>query len=261
MPLADAPRTVDLLWTGGWSSTFRLLSALRLEGAYVRPHYVIDPANPCLELEVDAMQRVRAWLGSASPDLAERLLPTTSASLDDLLEDDVEAQRFARLKGHVGLGRHYEWLGRYARHAGLDEVEVGGHRDDPVMSLLRRCLRRVRERPFTGYRLAEEARETDLGIFARLSFPLADLTRADMRRIALGAGFHESPGADVVLPGAAARQALRRVREVPRRRRGRAGAPAVAGRPPPPRPQVAHPLGTVAQGRRPRRRLTAAVAP
>lgn len=191
MPLADAPRTVDLLWTGGWNSTFRLLSALRLEGAYVRPHYVIDPANPCLELEVDAMQRVRAWLGSASPDLAERLLPTTSASLDDLLEDDVEAQRFARLKGHVGLGRHYEWLGRYARHAGLDEVEVGGHRDDPVMSLLRRCLHRVRERPFTGYRLAEEARETDLGIFARLSFPLADLTRADMRRIALGAGFHE----------------------------------------------------------------------
>lgn len=184
-------RTIHLLWTGGWDSTFRLLSALRLEGAEVRPHYVLDPSSPCSELEIDAMQRVREALQRHSPALAERLLPMSSASLDDLPEDDAETERYARLSARSGIGRHYEWLGRYARHAGLDEIEVGCHRDDPAMSLLNGCLRRVGERPFATYRLADEARETDLGLFSRLTFPLAELARADMRRFALDGGFLE----------------------------------------------------------------------
>jgi len=189
MATASTTRTIDLLWTGGWDSTFRLMSALRMEGAQVRPHYVIDPASPCTEVELDAMQRVRDALRRDHPELAERLLPPASASLDDLREDDAESQRFARLSSRAGLGRHYEWLGRYARHAGVEELEVGCNREDPAMSVLKGSLRRVRETPFATYRLADDVRGNDLRLFERLTFPLADLTRAEMRRIAVDAGF------------------------------------------------------------------------
>lgn len=189
MNTTNGARTVDLFWTGGWVSTFRLLSALQMEEVRVRPHYVLDPSSPRTELEIDAMQHVRRAVQSWRPELAERLLPTASTSLDDLAEDDVGAARFERLSARAGLGRHYEWVSRYARHAGLDELEVGSHRGDPAVALLGDELRRVREQPFATYRLAPEAKDSDLGIFSRLTFPLADLTRGDMRRIALERGF------------------------------------------------------------------------
>ena len=192
MTSEEAPRTVHLLWSGGWSSTFRALTALHLEGAQVRPHYVLDPLSRHAEMEIDAMRRVRDAVREASPEQADRLLPMASVGLDELQEDDAEAERFARLNARAELGRHYEWLGRYARHAGLDGLEVGSHRHDALTALLDGNLRPVRERPFTTYRLSDEALDTDLGLFAGLSFPLAELTRADMRRIALEGGFLET---------------------------------------------------------------------
>lgn len=192
MSTPHAPRTIDLFWTGGWDSTFRLLTALRLEGAQVRPHYLLDPASRRAELEIDAMGRVREAVREASPEHADRLLPLASASLDDLPADHVAAERYARLGARVELGEHYLWLGRYARHAGLDELEVGCHRGDAVTSLLADYLRPLRESPFATYGLADEALGTDLALFARLTFPLAALTRADMRRVALESGFLET---------------------------------------------------------------------
>ncbi len=186
-------QTLDVLWTGGWDSTFRLLSALHLEKAEVRPHYVFDPSSPYAELEIDAMQRVRTALMHSRPGLAEMLLPTASMSLDDLPEDEAQRGRFERLRERApGLSPHYERLARYARHVGADELEVGCRRGGPLASLLVGNKRRVREHPFPAYRLSDEARMTDLALLERFTFSLVELDRGDMRRIALERGFLEA---------------------------------------------------------------------
>ena len=60
----DLPRTaqagpcVNLLWTGGWDSTFRLLQLLLLHRVAVAPHYLEDPTRASTQIELETMARI-----------------------------------------------------------------------------------------------------------------------------------------------------------------------------------------------------------
>lgn len=58
---------VNLLWTGGWDSTFRLLELLEHTGQTIQPHYIVDPGRPSFKLEMKQMAEIRGKLVRASP--------------------------------------------------------------------------------------------------------------------------------------------------------------------------------------------------
>ncbi|HET8985545.1 MAG TPA: hypothetical protein VFN03_07280, partial [Trueperaceae bacterium] len=89
--------TRDLLWTSGWDSTFRLLCALLLEDAHVRPHYVSDPSRPSTAAELKAMANIRSAIVRQYPEAAERLLPTQHAHRDEIPAIPITERRFASL--------------------------------------------------------------------------------------------------------------------------------------------------------------------
>lgn len=64
-----------LLWTGGWDSTFRLLSLLLGEQREVQPYYIIDSLRyrPAVPAEREAMRLIRQRLLRCHPDAAVRL--------------------------------------------------------------------------------------------------------------------------------------------------------------------------------------------
>ena len=47
---------VNLLWTGGWDSTFRLLSLVLIKRKPVQPFYVIDVGRVSTIREIKTMQ-------------------------------------------------------------------------------------------------------------------------------------------------------------------------------------------------------------
>ena len=177
-------KTAHVLWTSGWDSTFRILTALFLEGRLVRPYYVIDLDRTSFTTELETMRRIRERIRTRDAAEASRLLATRIHVLSDLPRNETTERQFERLLAQGRLGGQYEWLARFAIAAGLEELEIGVHRDDKAHKFLEGNVRRTATEPFPSYRLAEEAARTDLGLFERFRFPILDLTKRDMQEIA-----------------------------------------------------------------------------
>lgn len=181
--------TRDLLWTSGWDSTFRLLCALLLEDAHVRPHYVSDPSRPSTAAELKAMANIRSAIVRQYPEAAERLLPTRHAHRDEIPAIPITERRFASLAARGEIGSQYEWLARYAASVGLVDLELAIHFDDKAHVFLQDDVEPIRYRSTTVYRLTDAAAKSDLALFERFSFPVFDVTKRDMKRLAVENGF------------------------------------------------------------------------
>jgi len=186
---AAGARAADLLWTGGWDSTFRLLAAMYLEDVTVQPHYIADRARPSTEVELRTMDLIRSALSRALPGAEQRVLPLTLVELDEIPPHAETTAQYQRLASSGPLGSQYEWIARYAIAAGLDGLELSIHRDDRAKAYLAGKVEKLRDEPTARYRLAEEYRASDLGLFARFSFPIFDLSKLEMRQMAEQHGF------------------------------------------------------------------------
>jgi hypothetical protein len=160
-----------------------------LEDAHVRPHYVSDPNRPSTAAELKAMSSIRSAIVAQYPEAQERLLPTHYAARDEIPAIPKTARRFASLAARGEIGSQYEWLARYAASVGLVDLELAIHRDDKAHVLLQDDVEPIRYRSTTVYRLTESAAKTDLALFERFSFPVFDVSKLDMQRLATHNGF------------------------------------------------------------------------
>lgn len=180
---------VELLWTSGWDSTFRLLGALFLEDVAVQPHYIVDRQRASHPAELRAMAKISRALALALPEAAGRLLPTITVERDEIPPHPKTTEMFASLAARGPIGSQYEWLARYTLLAGLEDLELSIHRDDRANAYLIGNVTKFREQPFAAYRLAPDARGSDLDLFANFVFPIFDLSKVDMREHAARHGF------------------------------------------------------------------------
>ena len=189
----DAAPRVDLLWTGGWDSTFRVLDIVHRSNAIVQPWYVVDPIRRSAKHEVRTMEDIRARLEAQRPDLASRVLPTVLYPRADIPEmPEVTAHWQAiRARGHIG--RQYDWLSRLARHEGLTRLEIGiqGAPDSGWAFTLAENARRV-ETPYGPVlELIDEPSPPELELFRPFVFPLVSTVKLEMKAEAERAGFAE----------------------------------------------------------------------
>ena len=78
-----------LLWTGGWDSTYRLLSLLLGEERAVQPYYILDNprSRPAVPAEREAMRRIRQRLLYRHPEAAVRLADTIECPVTAIAAD------------------------------------------------------------------------------------------------------------------------------------------------------------------------------
>src|SRR4051794_16587124 len=95
---------VDLLWTGGWDSTFRLLQLLLLHRVPVVPHYLEDPTRASTQIELRTMARIGEHLGEAYPYTRELLQPLRIVAVADVAGDPeiAAALRDIRKRSFIG---------------------------------------------------------------------------------------------------------------------------------------------------------------
>ena len=186
----DVP-SVDLLWTGGWDSTFRLLQLLLVHRVPVVPHYLQDPTRPSTQIELRTMARIGDRLREAYPHTRELLRPVHVASVADVAADPEFDAALREIRARLFIGSQYAWLPAYCRQNAIDGMELGVHVDDKVQALVRPFALEF-EHP-GGFRSVRvdpaHAQSDEYRLFGGFSFPLFHVDKVGMGRQANAAGW------------------------------------------------------------------------
>jgi hypothetical protein len=183
--LIPEAQAINLLWTGGWDSTFRLLQLLILQNKTVQPHYLIDADRKSTFAELYTMRNIKREIFSRFPNTKERLYPSKIVDIVDLPPDLVLRESFLRLWEPHQLGCQYEWLACYSKKEGLQNIELGITQEEYIYSkIIGSLLIRSGEGDERIYLVDNRFQGTDeYTIFGWYHFPLLCLNKRDMQKI------------------------------------------------------------------------------
>ena len=205
----DSEGEVNLLWTGGWDSTFRLLYLVFVEKRCVQPFYIVDTRRLSTLNELKAMHLIREEVAKKNPQLTDLIKPTIIVSIHDIKPDPDITAKFNRLREKHSIGSQYDWLARFAKQWRIPNLELCVNKGDHSYNLLSKCIPnlelRIERCEHASYTLANllsthvdnDSRirqldeNNDVSIFSFFSFPLLKLSKKDMERIATEKGFSD----------------------------------------------------------------------
>lgn len=180
----QAARPVNLLWTGGWDSTFRLLQLLLQHRIEVAPVYLQDGTRASTQTELETMARIGRRLREEHPHTRALLQPVRIADAADAEEDADVRSALSEVRKRVYIGSQYGWLASFCKRNGIADVELCVHVDDKVQALLRGCVAET-EHP-AGYRTLrlDSRREgtAEFELFRYFSFPVFRIDKLGMAR-------------------------------------------------------------------------------
>lgn len=187
----DDPTRVNLLWTGGWDSTFRLLQLLLSHRVPVVPYYLEDPTRASTRIELDTMARITAHLRDAYPHTRELLHPLRIATVPDVADDADILAALRDVRRRSFIGSQYAWLPAFCSQNGIDDIELGVHVDDKVQALLRPfAVEFVHPAGFHSMRVdPRHAASAEYRLFRYFSFPLFHIDKVGIAREADAAGW------------------------------------------------------------------------
>ncbi|NUS38387.1 MAG: hypothetical protein HOQ02_05120 [Lysobacter sp.] len=182
---------MNLLWTGGWDSTFRLLQLLLLYRLPVVPYYLEDPTRASTPVELRTIERIGAHLRATYPHVRGLLQPlrvATTASVAPVAEIDAALDE---IRERVFIGSQYAWLPAFCRQRGIADMEIGVHLDDKVRTLVRPyALEFAHPGGFRSVRVDPAYADTaEFRLFRYFSFPLFHLDKRTMARLAAAEGW------------------------------------------------------------------------
>ena len=148
---------VNLLWTGGWDSTFRLLQLLFKEKLEVQPHYLMRSEQQSGK-EIDTMVNIRRHLSREYPETRKLLRPFILKDASDIYLDPDIDRIHKCLSEKKKVNYQYKELACYCREIEVTDMELS------IISL---------EKEIVYSKL-----------FNRFSLPLLDRTKLDIYEIA-----------------------------------------------------------------------------
>jgi hypothetical protein len=174
---------VQLFWTGGWDSTFRLLQLLLDLRLPVAPVYLVDETRVATQVEFDTMDRIRAALFETHPHTRDLLLPTHVSRVADIAPDARIDGGYARLACHYGMGNQYAWLARYCRQHALQGIELSAEcaLHGAGVMLQANIVPMIAPQGFPTFHIPADAPDADSAlVFGAFGLPLVRTTRQQM---------------------------------------------------------------------------------
>ena len=117
---------VEMLWTAGLDSTFRLVQLSRMKSVEVQPYY-IKGKRKSAGIEIERMGKILEVLNSREETLATIKEPII-INLDDIAMDQDIVDAHVEFNKYMWLGMQYKYLASFAKdHKGL---EISIERDE-----------------------------------------------------------------------------------------------------------------------------------
>ena len=168
---------VNLLWTGGWDSTFRLLQ-LAQDGADIQPHYIRDPSRDSLNKEIQTMNEIRLRVNQRFPNSFVREIIMIDQSEIILCQEFSDAHKNLLSKGWIGS--QYIYISSYIRQTNIELMELSIEALSEHRHGVMPCLKNT-ELNEKGDRLISSEADKDLiCLFKQCSFPVLALRKIDM---------------------------------------------------------------------------------
>lgn len=184
---ADEP-AVHVLWTSGWDSTFYVLWLLATRPGPVQPWYVVDRGRLSWDIELRTVNDLTDACRRRPDRFIGRLLDIITVDKEAIPPDDDLTAKYRALRagGHVDL--QYAFLPRLAhQHAALG-LGLCVHKDDYTQERLQGLVEKVEHNGVETYRMKPEVRG-DITLYRDFTFPVFELSKLDMQRIAGELGF------------------------------------------------------------------------
>lgn len=172
---------INIFWTGGWDSTFRLLQVLLIEGKTVQPYYILDFGRSSLATERQRMDLIREKVVRKFPNVEDRFLSTRFFHCQDIKTNQRISESYQSIAGRIHLGTQFEWLARFCCEHGLSKMELciesGG-----TNRINQELIEKFQQNSFE---LDDRFSHTDIyEVFQYFTFPLIHTTKRDMYHIA-----------------------------------------------------------------------------
>jgi hypothetical protein len=192
----DSLTPINLFWTGGWDSTFRLLQLVLNEKRGVQPHYLIDPNRKSLGNEISAQRRIKDRLFKDYPQTRELIFPTIFYEIGDLAEDQELREAytiFRNFRQGKPLDYQYLWLATYCKQQGIMDMEMSEQNFGDEEYPIGRHIFGTFLEPIAGsrqHRLADAYLGTPVEtLFRYYCWPIRSYTRRDMEKEAISGGW------------------------------------------------------------------------
>lgn len=174
--------TVNLLWTGGWDSTYRLVELSRTNKR-VQPIYVHGEGRISENYEIRAMNRVLEGLAKKKETTAE-ILPIKYVLFNSIeLREDI-SKAYHSIADTIHFGTQYEWLPCLAFE--YPNLEIGIEKAPPEQSGAINAVKTFGKMVFDEtsgtYILDKENSSEELVlVYGNLRFPIIEKDATEMK--------------------------------------------------------------------------------
>lgn len=181
---------VEILWTGGFDSTFRVVQLSRLN-ITIQPYYISDNRKS-EQNELTAINNILCELKkneNAKAIFRElRIIP-----MSERVEDAEISEAFHTLRENDFFGGQYEWLAWFAKkHQG---IELSIHQDDKALLLIKKYgrLKKISDDILGDYYIIDKdnSNKNLVKLFENYHLPLVYFSKKDMRQKYIDDGYKE----------------------------------------------------------------------
>lgn len=183
-------KRVNILWTGGWDSTYRVLT-LMSKPVSIQPYYIKDSNRKSQEFELKAINTITADIRN-HPSTRCELLDLIIVNRADVPRDEGISNAYSNILKTNFYGAQYDWLGRFAKT--IKNLEINMHKDDTANFFKKYGELTRKDDPLTGdyYVLDPERSANDvLKVFGNFHYPILYTSKLEMKEWAINTGLIE----------------------------------------------------------------------
>ena len=172
-------KTINILWTGGWDSTYRIVELSRMD-VQIHPVYCRDPNRKSTPIELETMEKIVKAL-QARPETTAQFLPITIIDRDAIPENPEITNAFKEISSNIRIGGQYDWLARIALiHP---ELEIGiekPHGEYSGCVAVLDAYGKLIQRDGSFFLDKENATPACVALMGNFSFPIYNITEVEM---------------------------------------------------------------------------------
>lgn len=187
--------TINLLWTGGWDSTFQLLQLLIIYKKPVLPYYLIDEGRKSTSVEIKTMKKIKKIIYKKYPHTVELLYPTQFYAVNDILPNEVITSAYRALLKNTRVGTQYEYLARFCKQNDIKNIQLSIQehiKPDPTHFNINSLITKNNCAFQDVYIIDPKFKKlNEYILFQYFSFPLIKVTKTQMNKITNEKGWKE----------------------------------------------------------------------